>query len=58
MVQVETSRYSNKIELPIKKINTENKFDYKNFYSKGKWIKAIVCRMKNSMTSNLQGQQF
>ena len=55
MVQVETTPRYNKIELPIKKINTENKIDYENFYSKGKWVKAIVCRIEKFYDFELTG---
>ena len=55
MIQVETTPRYNKIELPIKKINTKNKFDYKNFYSKGKWVKAIVCRIEKFYDFELTG---
>ena len=55
MIQVETTPRYNKIELPIKKINTKNKFDYENFYSKGKWIKAIVCRIEKFYDFELTG---
>ena len=55
MIQVETTPRYNKIELPIKKINTKNKFDYENFYSKGKWVKAIVCRIEKFYDFELTG---
>ncbi|MAL64455.1 MAG: hypothetical protein CML25_03555, partial [Rhizobiales bacterium] len=55
MIQVETTPRYNKIELPIKKINTENKIDYENFYSKGKWVKAIVCRIEKFYDFKLTG---
>ena len=55
MIQVETTPRYNKIELPIKKINTENKIDYENFYSKGKWVKAIVCRIEKFYDFELTG---
>jgi 5-oxoprolinase (ATP-hydrolysing) len=55
MIQVETTPRYNKIELPIKKINIKSKFDYENFYSKGKWVKAIVCRIEKFYDFELTG---
>ncbi len=55
MIQVETTpRYDN-IELPIRKINTKKKFDKANFYSKGKWVEAIVCRIEKFYDFELIG---
>ena len=55
MIQVETTPQYDKIELPIKKINTKNKIDKENFYSKGKWVEAVVCRIESFHDSELIG---
>ena len=55
MIQVETTPRYDKIELPIRKINTKKKFDKANFYSKGKWVEAIVCRIEKFYDFELIG---
>ncbi len=55
MIQVETTPRYDKIELPIRKINTKKKFDKENFYSKGKWVEAIVCRIEKFYDFELIG---
>ena len=55
MIQVETTPQYNKIELPTKITNTENNFDKENFYSKGKWVEACVCRIEKFYDFELTG---
>ena len=55
MIQVETIPRYNKIELPIKKIKTKKNFDKENFFSKGKWVEALVCQIEEFYDFELTG---